>query len=128
MLLSNLQNIIHTICDLMKTIEQLRGIEKEIYREMFKNATPSIDFDKAIKHRDELGSDWYNRCFLSELTQRRIIDLICSKHKLSEFERRQVGCDIRMGTCPSTNKLYKENPYLNNFSRKPKKIRRKKYV
>lgn len=91
-----------------KTREQLRKIELEIYREMFKRAEPSANFDKMFKGHP--SSEWYNQYFLDGLIQRQIIDKICLKHKLSINERSMIGRRMRTGFTPSPNKV-KYNPY-----------------
>lgn len=108
-------------------MEELRKIETEIYTEMFKKATPPADFRKFLDDFCNLEANWYNRYYLSELTQRRIIDIACSKHKCTEAERRRIGCDIRMGLAPSTNPHLQHNPYMKPLDKDntPKKYKKR---
>lgn len=110
-----------------KTMEEMRKIEMDIYSEMFNKATPPANFKKLMDDLCNLEPNWYNRYYLSELTQRRIIDLACSKHKCSESERRRIGCDIRMGFAPSTNKHLQHNPYMKPLGKDnpPRKYRQR---
>jgi hypothetical protein len=102
-----------------KTMEQLRKIELEIYRAMFKEAKPPADFDKMFNNPPR--SEWYNQHYLDAITQHQIIDKICMKHKLTPIERSVIGRHLRLGFTPATREI-KNNPY----AYKPYNVPRKK--
>jgi predicted alpha-1,6-mannanase (GH76 family) len=91
-----------------KSSVQLRKIELEIYKEMFKRAEPSANFEKLYKKHST--AYWYNEHYLDGITQHQIMDRICMKHKLTINERSIIGRRIRMGCPPSSSKA-KNNPY-----------------
>lgn len=87
----------------MKTSNELWNICKEIYIELFKNATPPGDFEKIVKEKDKLRKEWYLDYYISEIKEDAIIKRICKKHKLPSGQIKQVSTEVILGCSPTNN-------------------------
>ena len=87
----------------MKSNKELWQICKEIYRIMFKEASPSADFDKMIKSGETKEDDFFLKYFLKDERQKEIIDGICKEHKLTKREKDKVRTEVLLGCSPTIN-------------------------
>jgi len=88
----------------MKSNEALWEICMKIYRKMYKEATPSANFDELIKKGITKKHDWFSKYYLNEDRQEQIIDEICKKHKLTKYEKHLVSVEVHLGCSPSVVK------------------------
>jgi len=88
----------------MRSDKYLWNVCMEIYREMYKKATPSANFDELIKKGITKKEGWFMDYYLDEETQEKIVDKICKKHKLNKYEKRKVKAAICLGCSPTSIK------------------------
>jgi len=72
-----------------------------IYRQMYKEASPSADFDQLMESGVTAKEDWFMNYYLSTQRQQEIIDIWCNKYKCNSYERKQVEKEIWLGSSPS---------------------------
>lgn len=77
-----------------------------IYRQMYKEAEPSADFDKLIDEGVVGKHNWFMDYYLDTDRQEEIIDEHCKKRKLSKREREKIKFNILLGCSPNG---YKED-------------------
>lgn len=65
-------------------------VAKDILRQMYEEAEPGLDFDKAHENPEDYPDDWYDRHFLSEDRQQEIVDEHLDGVNLSEREETAV--------------------------------------
>ena len=81
----------------------------EIYREMFKHANPSADFDVLIKSGKAKEKDFFMKYYLPIEIQVEIIDRICNDHKIRGYDKRKISHEVHLGSSPnSSEKTWKE--------------------
>ena len=68
---------------------------------MYREAEPSVDFDKLIKIGDTTKEEWFMKYYLNEDEQSEIIDYHLNKHKCDEWERNKIKVSIQLGSAPS---------------------------
>lgn len=71
-----------------------------IYRQMYKEAEPSADFDKLIESNETTKRNWYEKFFLSQERQKEIFDTWCKKKKVTRLERKKLSMEIWIGSAP----------------------------
>ena len=76
----------------------------EIYRQMYKEANPSANFDELIKVGETKKPDWFMKYYLPMERQEEILNEICKKHKCSKLERHQISKEIFLGCSPNSCK------------------------
>jgi len=72
-----------------------------IYRQMYKEAEPSLDFDKAIEDGITAEPNWFSNYYLPVKRQQEILDSICEKYNCNKYEKRKVETTIWLGAAPS---------------------------
>ena len=92
----------------MKSDTKLWNICLEIYRELFKLATPSFNFDDIIKSKQINKKDWYEDYYLSEARQTLVVEKHITKNKLCKFDARRIRYEVYLGCSPSANKRLTE--------------------
>ncbi len=93
----------------MKSDEQLWEICKEIYRQMFKEANPSADFDKLMMTGESKKDQFFMKYYLSSDRQDEIIEEILKTHKLRNWEKQKIRFEVHLGCSPNTSeKTWKE--------------------
>ncbi|GAG00238.1 unnamed protein product [marine sediment metagenome] len=93
----------------MQSDEKLWEICKEIYREMFKDANPSADFDELIKSCKAKEKDFFLKYYLPIERQVEIVDRICDDHKIRGYDKRKISHEVHFGCSPnSSEKTWKE--------------------
>lgn len=85
----------------METKDRLWGVCKEIYRELFKHAEPPADFDKLIESGEAKKPMFFWDYYMPQDDQDKIIDGVCEKHKLIEWEKEVVSTEVNLGCSPS---------------------------
>lgn len=84
----------------MKTQKQLSDILLECYREAYRIATPSADFDELIRTGEAKQDQFYNHYKLSEKRQQNILEKIFKKYRLTKYEKRKISEAFYMGCSP----------------------------
>ena len=92
----------------MKSDEQLWQICLDIYRELFKLATPSLDFNTVIVSGVTLKSNWFMAYYLDEERQRIVIEKHIKENRLSDYEAKKIRNEICLGCSPSYDKRVTE--------------------
>lgn len=86
-----------------KSDEKLWEICLEIYRQMFKEAKPSADFDKLRELKVTEKKDWFMNYFLPIERQNEIIDEICKKQKVAGWKRKKIETEVHLGCSPNSS-------------------------
>jgi hypothetical protein len=91
-----------------KTEKQLAKIVMDCYREMFKQSTPSADFDELLDKAElnEFGQKVID--FMSyELEEEKFEEILTStikSNKLNEYDAKRVSVNVYLGCSPKTKK------------------------
>lgn len=88
----------------MKSNEQLWKICLEIYKDMYKVATPSADFDTLVEDGITQKQNWFLYYYLSEDRQTAIIEKHCIENNLSKLEKGKIHLTVYLGSAPSSCK------------------------
>jgi len=77
-----------------------------IYRELFKKATPSADFDGLIKSGEAFKDRFYNNYYLPDDTTIEIIEkhIKDNSKKLKKYEKNKIRTTILLGCSPTGKK------------------------
>ena len=103
----------------MRSEEYLWDICMNIYRQMYKEANPSADFDELMKSGKTLEENWFMNYHLSGDRQAEIIKEWCDKHKCNKREREKISTTIYLGSAPtSVRKLVDDNKEYVEFASK----------
>ena len=86
----------------MKKKAELWKICKEIYREMFKEATPSVDFDKMVESGEAKKPEFFMKYYLSMKRQDDIINKFCKKYNIKGLEKRAIIKEVYLGCSPNS--------------------------
>jgi len=84
----------------MKTDKRLWNICREIYKELFRKARPSRDFDDIEKCGEGKKPNWFMKYYLPQETQTKIIEHHIKKHKLTGDEQKKVRFEMYLGCAP----------------------------
>ncbi|MHA1853853.1 MAG: hypothetical protein ACTSUF_10175 [Candidatus Heimdallarchaeaceae archaeon] len=82
--------------------KQLWELCMNIYRELYKKATPSADLDELIKSGETKKENWFRKYYLSQKDIIRIMNKHMKGKRLSRFERNAVRMEILLGSSPSS--------------------------
>ena len=85
----------------LRSDEYLWNICMNIYREMYKKATPSANFDELIKKGITKKENWFMKYYLPIEEQKKIVEKHLKKHKCSKIERDKINFEIWLGCSPS---------------------------
>ena len=88
----------------MKSDKQLWEICMKVYRELYKSAQPSADFDKLLLSGEACEEEFYRNYYLPNDKFKQIVEKILKRHKLSPRERRYVEFEIYLGASPTSTK------------------------
>ena len=92
----------------MRTDKYLWRICEDIYRQLYKEAEPSADFDELIKSEEVSKENWFMNYFLEEDREVEIIESLLKKHKCTPVERKKIRMEVYLGCAPSSVKNKKE--------------------
>ena len=92
----------------MRSDKYLWGICEDIYRQLYKEAEPSVDFDELIKSEETSNENWFMNYFLDEEREVEIIESFLKKHKCTPIERKKIRAEIYLGAAPTSAKKVKE--------------------
>ena len=73
----------------------------DIYRQLYKEATPSADFDKMRKSGETAKPRFFMKYYLPDTRTAKIIETICKKHKLDKRDAQRVAGSIWLGSSPT---------------------------
>ena len=81
-------------------MKDLGPICMDIYRQMYKEATPSADFDELVRTGITKEKDFFLNYCLDDVRQEAIIDEHCKKNHLNPIQRDQVFGAVWLGCAP----------------------------
>ena len=70
----------------------------EVYRELYKAAEPSVDFDAIWRIMED--KPFYMYFYLPQEKQDRIIREVCNKYKLTRTDRKSIEISVFFGAAP----------------------------
>jgi hypothetical protein len=88
----------------MKSDKQLWEICMKVYRELYKSAQPSADFDELLESGEAKKPEFYRNYYLPNDKFKQIVEKILKRHKLSPRERRKVEFEVYLGASPTSHK------------------------
>lgn len=80
---------------------KLWGICLDVYRQEFKEATPSADFDELIKTGETKIEKFFMKYYLPQKRQNQIVQEHCEKNNLSRHEKEMVEGEVSLGCSPT---------------------------
>jgi len=86
----------------MRSDNYLWNICMNIYRQLYKEASPSADFDVLLESSVTSNEDWFMDYTLNGDRIAEVLDFWCKKHKCSKHERRVISETIYLGSCPKS--------------------------
>jgi len=92
----------------MKSKEKLWEICMDIYRQQYKEAEPSADFNKLMKEGKTIKQNWFMNYYLDKKRQQEIIDDCCKKNKLDTWDEQMINQTIWLGSSPTSERLKDE--------------------
>lgn len=87
----------------MRSNKFLWNVCMDIYREAFKKAKPSVDFDKIIKSGEGKQEGFFMKYYLPEKQLVEIVERHCKKNKITESEKRSIDFTIYLGSSPTSS-------------------------
>ena len=87
-------------------MKDLWAICMDIYRQMYKEATPSVDFDTLRTVGETAKPKWFMKYYLDQTRQDVITEQHCKKHRLNPAQRAKVRSSIWLGCSPRGTKEY----------------------
>lgn len=85
----------------MENDAKLWKICMDIYRQSFKEATPSADFGKMVNSGEAKQPDFYSKYYLPSERLDEIVEAHIKKHHLGGFDARKIENTIYLGCSPS---------------------------
>ena len=76
----------------------------EIYRRMYKEASPSADILEIIRTGESLQPNWFMKYRLEEKRQDEIFEEVCRQFKLKAHEKQFVHREVYLGCAPRSKK------------------------
>jgi hypothetical protein len=76
----------------------------EIYRKLYKEATPSADFDKLLESGEASKPNFFMNYYLEEERIVEIIEEVCKKHRVPKLLRRNYSINVFLGAAPTSKK------------------------
>jgi len=84
----------------MRSEKYLWNICMDIYRQMYKEATPSADLDKLIDKGITKEENWFMDYNLNQDRQEEIISIWCGRYRCSKQEAQKISCEVLLGSAP----------------------------
>jgi len=85
----------------MRSDKALWKIVMDIYKQAYKEASPSADLDVLIKTGKVKKDNWFMDYYLPETEYKRIVESRLKKNKVTPLERNKIMMDIYLGAGPS---------------------------
>ena len=85
----------------MRSNKFLWKICLDIYRELFKKAEPSVNFDELIKTDVVEETNWFSNYYLDEVKTAEIIQSHLKLHKCNQLESKKIKATIYLGCSPT---------------------------
>jgi len=104
----------------MKSDEKLWNVCMDIYRQLYREATPSADFDAMIKSGEAAKPQFFMKYYLPDTRVAQIIDAHCRKHKLDKREAHRISKEIMLGSCPTSARKDADGETVGREARSPK--------
>ena len=82
--------------------EKLWEICMDIYRDLYKHADPSADFDELIKSGETQKEGWFYDYYMPEEKIDEIIEKHLKEHRLSKWEKHSIRTTIYLGSSPTS--------------------------
>ena len=90
----------------MKNNKKLFEICMNIYRELYKKATPSANMDELIEKGITKKHNWFMNYYIDETKMKKIINKHIKKHKLTKMEKEAIDVEIWLGCSPTSNAYF----------------------
>lgn len=75
----------------------------EIYRRMYKEATPSADIDEIIKSGEGKKENWFTKYYLPLSRQIEIIHEVCKENKITKItDKQNISTAVLLGASPES--------------------------
>ena len=75
----------------------------EIYQRMYAEASPSLDFRKALDEGVITSKpDWFSNYYLDMERQKEIFDIVVKSHHCSRYEKKKIANEIWLGASPTS--------------------------
>ena len=85
-----------------KRDERLWEVAMNIYRQLYREATPSADFDAMIKSGEAQKPQFFMKYCLSDERTAQIIEAHCRRNKLDKHAAGKVSMTVMLGSCPTS--------------------------
>ena len=85
------------------------NVVMNIYRQMYKEATPPADFDKLLESGETKKEGWFEKYYLPAERQNEIYEYWCNKFKCDKYEREKISFEVFLGAAPSCIKKEKKH-------------------
>ena len=79
-----------------------------IYRQVYKEAEPSADFDELLKTEEVSKENWFMKYYLPQERQEEKFNEFCEKKKCSQCEKKKISFEVWLGSLPSGVKKQNE--------------------
>ncbi len=73
----------------------------EIYRALYKEATPSVDIDELIKSGEIKKEGFFNNYYLEDSRQEKIIEAVLKTKKVSKYYKDLITRSVILGASPT---------------------------
>ena len=74
----------------------------EIYRQMYKEASPPADFDELLKTGSCKNRDWFMKYYMPQKRQTEIVNAVCKKYKCSQLDIQRIKKEVYLGSSPNS--------------------------
>ncbi len=87
---------------MVKTDQQMYDeIVMPIYRQMYKEATPSADIDELIKNGTAKEKGFFDKYYLPQKRQTEIIEAELKRHKIRNHDKNRIWTEVTLGSAPT---------------------------
>ena len=103
-----------------KSDEKLWNICMDIYRQLYREATPSADFDAMLKSGEAHKPQFFMKYYLPDARVTQVIDAHCRRNRLDKRGAHRVSKEIVLGSCPTSARKDADGETADKEARSPK--------
>jgi hypothetical protein len=89
---------------MMRSLRELDKIILRVYRQMFRESIPSLDFDEMYARvkagKLKLKPNWFMKYYLPMERQEKIIKMQCRRSSLNKAEMDYISVNVHLGCSP----------------------------
>jgi hypothetical protein len=90
----------------MSRDEKHLEIIMEIYRRMYRETDPPLDFDEHVRSGKAQENDWFRNHYLSDERQLEIIEEVLKENKITQkYLKQSFRFTVLLGVAPTPKKL-----------------------